>query len=59
MNGKLAIVKQWFEKGDHDFGTAKITYLHLPKYRDTIAFHCQQAMEKYLKSYLTIKTLKH
>jgi HEPN domain-containing protein len=52
MNGKLEIVKQWFEKGDHDFGTAKITYLHLPKYRDTIAFHCQQAVEKYLKSYL-------
>ncbi len=52
MNEKIEIVKTWIEKGDHDFGTARITYLHLPKYRDTIAFHCQQAVEKYLKSWL-------
>ena len=38
MNGKLEIAKAWIEKGDHDFGTAKITHVHLPKYRDTIAF---------------------
>jgi len=24
----------------------------LPEYRDTIAFHCQQAAEKYLKGFL-------
>ena len=29
MSGNLEIVKAWIEKGDHDFGTAKITYLHL------------------------------
>jgi len=52
MNGKIETVKAWIEKGDHDLGTAQITYLHIPKYRDTIAFHCQQAGEKYLKSYL-------
>jgi len=52
MNGKIEMVKAWIEKGDHDLGTAQITYLHIPKYRDTIAFHCQQAGEKYLKSYL-------
>jgi len=52
MNGKIETVKAWVEKGDHDLGTAQITYLHIPKYRDTIAFHCQQAGEKYLKSYL-------
>lgn len=44
--------KSWIEKGDHDLGTAQITYIHIPKFRDTIAFHCQQAAEKYLKSYL-------
>jgi HEPN domain-containing protein len=43
---------KWFEKADHDFGTAIITHKHLPNYRDTIAFHCQQAVEKYLKAYL-------
>ena len=52
MNGNIETVKAWVEKGDHDLGTAQITYLHIPKYRDTIAFHCQQAGEKYLKSYL-------
>ncbi len=46
MSEKIEIVKQWIEKGDHDLGTAQVTYLYLPKYRDTIAFHCQQAAEK-------------
>ena len=52
MNEKIDVVKQWIEKGDHDLGTAQLTFLYLPKYRDTIAFHCQQAAEKYLKGYL-------
>jgi hypothetical protein len=26
--------------------------LHLPDYFDTIAFHCQQAVEKYIKAIL-------
>jgi HEPN domain-containing protein len=46
------IIQQWLLKADHDLGTAKLTYLHLPDYYDTIAFHCQQAVEKYLKAYL-------
>ena len=52
MNEKIEIVKQWVEKADHDLGTAQVTYLYLPTFRDTIAFHCQQASEKYLKSFL-------
>jgi len=52
MNEKIEIVKQWIEKADHDLGTAQVTYLYLPTFRDTIAFHCQQASEKYLKSFL-------
>jgi HEPN domain-containing protein len=52
MNDKIEIVKQWIEKADHDLGTAQVTYIYIPKYRDTIAFHCQQATEKYLKAYL-------
>ena len=50
-------VKQWIIKGDHDLGTAKITYLHIPEYLDTVTFHCQQAVEKYLKSYLIYKSI--
>ena len=52
MSEKIDIVNQWIEKADHDLGTAQVTYLYLPKYHDTIAFHCQQAAEKYLKGFL-------
>jgi HEPN domain-containing protein len=52
MSDKIDIVKQWIEKGDHDLGTAQVTFLYIPRFRDTIAFHCQQAAEKYLKGYL-------
>ncbi len=52
MNEKLEIINKWIEKADHDLGTAQITFAHIPEYKDTIAFHCQQAVEKYLKSYL-------
>lgn len=44
--------KVWIEKADHDLGSAKVIYMHLPDYFDTIAFHCQQAVEKYIKAIL-------
>jgi len=46
------IVNIWIEKADHDLGSAKLIFLHIPDYFDTIAFHCQQAVEKYLKASL-------
>jgi len=52
MSEKIDKVKLWIEKADHDLGTAQVTFIYLPNYRDTIAFHCQQAVEKYLKGYL-------
>ena len=52
MNEKFDLIAQWIGKADHDLGTAKITYLHIPEFLDTVTFHCQQAIEKYLKSYL-------
>jgi HEPN domain-containing protein len=52
MSGSTNEIKQWIIKGDHDLGTAKITYLHIPEYLDTVTFHCQQAVEKYFKAYL-------
>ncbi len=52
MQDKVEIVKAWMTKGDHDLGTAKLTHAHIPEYKDTICFHCQQAIEKYLKAYL-------
>ncbi len=52
MNEKSNIINQWIEKADHDLGTAEIVFQHMPDYYDTIAFHCQQAVEKYLKALL-------
>jgi len=52
MNDLLEEIKDWIEKADHDLGSAKVIYLHLPDYFDTIAFHCQQAVEKYIKAVL-------
>jgi hypothetical protein len=40
MSGKtIEIAKQWIVKGDHDLGTAKVTYLHIPEYIDTVTVH--------------------
>ena len=50
-------IEQWIIKGDHDLGTAKVTYLHIPEYLDTVTFHCQQAVEKYLKAYLLYQSV--
>ena len=52
MSEANKIIKEWIDKADHDLGSAKLIYLHIPDYFDTIAFHCQQAAEKYLKSIL-------
>jgi len=46
------IVNTWIGKADHDLGSAKLIFLHIPDYFDTIAFHCQQAVEKYIKASL-------
>lgn len=52
MTDKLSVIKLWIEKADQDLGTAEIVNQHIPKYMDMIAFHCQQAVEKYLKAFL-------
>lgn len=52
MNEKHKLIIDWINKADHDFGSAKLIFLHIPQYFDTIAFHCQQAVEKYLKAAL-------
>jgi len=46
------IIQAWLLKAAHDLQTAEIVASHLPDFDDTIAFHCQQAIEKSLKGYL-------
>jgi len=58
MNGQIKATKLWIEKADHDLGSAKIIYSYLPDYSDTIAFHCQQAVEKYIKSVLLFNNIE-
>jgi len=52
MNANDDHIKEWMNKADHDLGSAKLIFLHIPDYIDTIAFHCQQAVEKYIKALL-------
>ncbi|MBI3617715.1 MAG: HEPN domain-containing protein [Candidatus Omnitrophica bacterium] len=46
---------EWFKKGDSDLRTAEILVKEEHPPTDTACFHCQQAVEKYLKGYLTLK----
>jgi HEPN domain-containing protein len=52
MNASEVHLKEWIDKADHDLGSAKLIFLHIPDYFDSIAFHCQQAVEKYIKAML-------
>lgn len=51
MNEKNEVINEWINKADHDFGSAKLIYLHIPEYFDTIAFHCQQYLKAILVFY--------
>lgn len=52
MSDKQLTVANWLTKAEHDLTTAHLVFNHLPDFKDTIAFHCQQAVEKALKAYL-------
>ena len=50
-------LKNWLTKGNNDFKTAEIGLNQTEEniITDTVCFHCQQAAEKFLKSYLIYK----
>ncbi len=52
MSEKDDLINNWIERADHDLGSAKLICLLILQYFDTIAFHCQQATEKYLNAVL-------
>src|SRR5450759_290693 len=58
MNDLSEQIKEWIKKAEHDLGSAKIIFLYLPDYSDTIAFHCQQAVEKYIKAIMVYKEIE-
>lgn len=45
--------REWLDKAGHDRLTAETLVAHAPQLTDTISFHCQQAVEKTLKAFLT------
>lgn len=56
MDEKLfQLVSEWTLKAEHDLGTAETLIKHSPDYTDVICFHCQQAVEKFIKAYLCSK----
>jgi len=52
---KLDEIGQWLIKASHDLGSAKCLLVGDTPYLDTAVYHCQQAAEKALKAYLTLK----
>lgn len=49
---KESLVREWIRKAERDLDTVRLTLENKPEYTDIICYHCQQAVEKYLKSYL-------
>ncbi len=52
MTGNPDIVKNWILKARNDFKTGKDEMETMEPATDTICFHMQQYVEKYLKGYL-------
>ncbi|MCJ7832872.1 MAG: HEPN domain-containing protein [Deltaproteobacteria bacterium] len=48
---------EWFTRGDHEIETAQLLFDE-EGYTESIAYHIQQAIEKYLKGYLVLKGQK-
>jgi hypothetical protein len=47
------LIHEWFRKADSDYDTARHMLLeYYPMQIEIICFHCQQAVEKWLKGYL-------
>lgn len=52
MDKRIELIKEWTHKAKNDIGIAKLALDSNAEYTDAICFHCQQAVEKYLKAYL-------
>jgi HEPN domain-containing protein len=50
---RIAETKSWLVKAARDLRAADHEWSATPPLRDDIAFHCQQAVEKFLKAFLT------
>ena len=55
---RLKTVLKWFLKADKDLLVALISFPEGPVLQEEIGFHCQQAIEKYLKGLLLFENVK-
>jgi len=55
---KREIIIRWLKKAESDLKSANILLNSETPPTDMIVFHCQQAIEKYLKAYLTNENVK-
>jgi HEPN domain-containing protein len=51
-------INQWLIKSKHDIGSAYVLINNEEPFFDTALYHCQQAVEKTLKAYLTYKDVE-
>ena len=49
------LVTEWFRFADDDIDTALLLKEMRPQHREIICYHCEQAVEKYLKGFLASK----
>jgi len=49
------LVAEWFKFADGDIDTVLLLKEMRPQHREIICYHCQQAVEKYLKGFLVSK----
>jgi len=54
----LSLVRQWIGKAEIDYQTAERLLRDERPIRESIAFHCQQAVEKYLKAVLVARQIE-
>lgn len=52
MKTKNELIKNWLEKAEKDLRTAKHEISFQDAVTESICFHCQQAVEKFIKAYL-------
>lgn len=60
MKSKIDLAKEWFKKAENDLKNAELIFQVSAdsKPYDTVCFHCQQAVEKYLKSFLVFNDIE-
>ena len=56
--GIIEFVQKWILRAQSDLKTAKDEILMKDPATDTICFHCQQSVEKYLKAFLTFYKIR-